>query len=109
MLGNYLQQTTSADAIFQMHFFLGALRFNPTHRLRVCVRTEYVLAWCYMLRYLIYGMQLDYFQKKNVFTFDPTTGVEGVCKDRIRACLVTNASFPFNLICIINFVRKKLF
>ena len=30
MLGNYLQQTTSADAItrqhFQMHFFLGALR-----------------------------------------------------------------------------------
>ena len=26
MLGNYLQQTTSADVIFQMHFFLGALR-----------------------------------------------------------------------------------
>ena len=26
MLGNYLQQTTSADDIFQMHFFLGALR-----------------------------------------------------------------------------------
>ena len=23
MLGNYLQQTTSADVIFQMHFFLG--------------------------------------------------------------------------------------
>ena len=29
MLGNYLQQTTSADNIFQMHFFLGALRVNP--------------------------------------------------------------------------------
>ena len=27
MLGNYLQQTTSADNIFQMHFF-GALRVN---------------------------------------------------------------------------------
>ena len=26
MLGNYLQQMTSADVIFQMHFFLGALR-----------------------------------------------------------------------------------
>ena len=24
MLGNYLQQTTSADVIFQMHFLLGA-------------------------------------------------------------------------------------
>ena len=28
MLGNYLQQTTSADVIFQMHFFLGALSVN---------------------------------------------------------------------------------
>ena len=26
MLGNYLQQTTSANVIYQMHFFLGALR-----------------------------------------------------------------------------------
>ena len=26
MLGNYLQQMTSADVIFRMHFFLGALR-----------------------------------------------------------------------------------
>ena len=26
ILGNYLQQTTSADDIFQIHFFLGALR-----------------------------------------------------------------------------------
>ena len=26
MLGIFLQQTTSADDIFQMHFFLGALR-----------------------------------------------------------------------------------
>ena len=26
MLGNYLQQTTSADNIFRCNFFLGALR-----------------------------------------------------------------------------------
>ena len=26
LLGNYLQQTTLADVIFQMHFFLGTLR-----------------------------------------------------------------------------------
>ena len=30
MLGNYLQQTTSADDIFRCIFFLGALRVN-TH------------------------------------------------------------------------------
>ena len=29
MLGNYLQQTTSADNIFKGIFFLGALRVNP--------------------------------------------------------------------------------
>ena len=29
MLCNYLQQTTSADDIFQMIFFLGASRVNP--------------------------------------------------------------------------------
>ena len=28
MLGNYLQQTTSADDIFKSIFFLGALRVN---------------------------------------------------------------------------------
>ena len=28
MLGNYLQQTTSADVIFRCIFFLGALRIN---------------------------------------------------------------------------------
>ena len=29
MLGNYLQQTTTADDIFRCIFFLGALRVNP--------------------------------------------------------------------------------
>ena len=28
VLGNYLQQTTSADSIFRCIFFLGALRVN---------------------------------------------------------------------------------
>ena len=31
MLGNYLQQTTSADDIFRCIFFLGALRFIYFH------------------------------------------------------------------------------
>ena len=29
ILGNYLQQTTSADNIFRCIFFLGALRVSP--------------------------------------------------------------------------------
>ena len=35
MLGNYLQQTTSADNIFRCIFFLGALRvkFEPVHEI----------------------------------------------------------------------------
>ena len=34
MLGNYLQQTTSADNIFRCIFFLGALRVNTgSHRI----------------------------------------------------------------------------
>ena len=31
MLGNYLQQTTSADDIFRCIFFLRALRVKPKH------------------------------------------------------------------------------
>ena len=31
MLGNYLQQITSADDIFRCIFFLGALRFKWLH------------------------------------------------------------------------------
>ena len=34
MLGNYLQQTISADDIFRCIFFLGALRVNYIHRLQ---------------------------------------------------------------------------
>ena len=31
MLGNYLQQTTSADDMFRCIYFLGALRVNSLH------------------------------------------------------------------------------
>ena len=33
MFDNYLQQTTSADVIFQMHFFLAALRVKCTENI----------------------------------------------------------------------------
>ena len=36
MLGNHLQQTTSEDYIFQMHFFLGASRVKFTCVFSVC-------------------------------------------------------------------------
>ena len=39
MLGNYLQQTTSADNIFRCIFFLGALRVNVvSERLRCLLK-----------------------------------------------------------------------
>ena len=38
---------------------------------RVCVRTECVLKWCSMLTSLVFEMQHDYFQKKNVLTIWP--------------------------------------
>ena len=40
MLGNYLQQTTSADDIFQMHFFLGAIRVNIANKTFVTVKIQ---------------------------------------------------------------------
>ena len=57
----------------------------------MCVRTEYVLAWCSML--LSFDLS-DYFQKKNILTFDHAPGVEGVRKDRICVCMVVYAPFP---------------
>ena len=36
MLGNYLQQMTSADDIFGCNFFLGALRVNVLRGRRFC-------------------------------------------------------------------------
>ena len=40
-------------------------------------------------------MRYDYFQKrKENWTFDPTPGVKGVCKDKILASMLLYASFP---------------
>ena len=41
MLGNYLQQTTSADVIFQIHFFLGALKVNSFRTNRIFHKATY--------------------------------------------------------------------
>ena len=37
MLGNYLQETPSADDIFRCTFFLGALRANSNFRYILCM------------------------------------------------------------------------
>ena len=37
MLGNYLQQTTSADNIFRCIFFLGALRVKMKWLNKMCI------------------------------------------------------------------------
>ena len=39
MLGNYLQQTTSADVIFRCIFFLGDLRVKYVRHCRMCRST----------------------------------------------------------------------
>ena len=36
----------------------------------------------------------DYFREKNVLTFGLTPGVEGVCKDRMCACMVLCVPLP---------------
>ena len=40
MLGNYLQQTTSADDIFRCIFFLGALRVKSSPSVYTCFYIE---------------------------------------------------------------------
>ena len=43
MLGNYLQQTTSADDIFRcFFFFLGALRVKPVQNKKISTDCYYV-------------------------------------------------------------------
>ena len=34
------------------------------------------------------------FSEKNVLPFNPTPGVEGVCKDRICGCMLLHSSSP---------------
>ena len=50
MLGNYLQQTTSADDIFRYIFFLGALRVSLIARIGYCTVNILLLleAWVFI-------------------------------------------------------------
>ena len=61
----------------------------------MCVRTDFVLAWCFMFHSHKVDMKYDFFQKKNVcfFSFWPHEGVEGVFKDRICAFMFSFISF----------------
>ena len=67
--------------------------FDPHPRDRGCVRTEYVIAWCYILHSLYFDMQGVYFQ---IFflTFDPSPGVNVVSIGKIFATMLMHASFP---------------
>ena len=56
MLGNYLQQTTSAEVIFQMHLFLDALRVKvttDTNNHNPCM-TKHILPYNCNIYYRIY-------------------------------------------------------
>ena len=51
-------------------YIQNLLTFNPTHRLRVCVRTESVFALCSILHSL-FDMHHHYFQKKMFWPLTP--------------------------------------
>ena len=63
MLGNYLQQTTSADDIFRCIFFLGALRVNIKTASKILQqKTSSILSLLkkMMLNLIFYGYQDQY-------------------------------------------------
>ena len=62
-----------------------------SRELRLCVKTKYALAWCFMFHSFKFYLQHAYFQLQK--RFDPIPGVNGVCKDRTALCSIT-----FNLI-----------
>ena len=63
MLGNYLQQTTSADNIFRCIFFLGTLRVKTCYAVNWSLRTDVepprayakvtIKHWCICLKNLL--------------------------------------------------------
>ena len=60
LLGKYLQQTTSADNIIQMHFFLGALSVNPFPAFHnICRLLSHLLMYFSGLYYKLYGPRSD--------------------------------------------------
>ena len=51
-----------------------------------------------MFQSLLFDMQHEYFQEKNVLTFDPILEAEGGCKDRIcLACCCIRHSLYFDM------------
>ena len=64
---------------------------TQSRELRLCVKTKYALAWCFMFHSFKFDLQHAYFQLQK--RFDPTPGVNDVCKDRAALCSIT-----FNLI-----------
>ena len=46
MLGNYLQQTTSADNIFRCIFFLGTLRVNSVYKACFMTTMDFIQILC---------------------------------------------------------------
>ena len=64
---------------------------TPPSGLRMCVRAEYMLAWCSMLHTILFDLQRDYFSKND---FHPIIGVKWFCKDGICSCMVLCAKLP---------------
>ena len=59
LLGKYLQQTTSADNIIQMHFFLGALSVNPFPAFHNICRLLSLICLCTLVAYITNSMDPD--------------------------------------------------
>ena len=59
---------------------------TQSRELRLCVKTKHALAWCFMFHSFKFDLQHAYFQLQK--RFDPTSGVNGVCKDRAVLCSI---------------------
>ena len=78
-----LETSVSSQAIYNWAIALPML----------CVRTEYVLAWCSIFHSLLIWYATCLLSEKKCFDVDPTQGVEGVWKDIICACMLLHLWF----------------
>ena len=64
MLGNYLQQTASADDIFRCIFLFGALRVNTDseHLLTLCMLGNFSCFCCRLLTFFKFNFFKKFFQ-----------------------------------------------
>ena len=58
-----------------------------------------MLTLCSQLHSRTFDMQHDYFHIRKTDLLTPPKGINGVCKGKIFASMLSNASFFFNLIC----------